>query len=174
MKRWWVLVVVAGCAASPKPQPAPLAAAAPPENVLGKLESFRAEMCACHAGDQACGSKVQRALGDFNDAHRESRVPYHEVKRIELVAGEIDRCEKRALSEDVMAVMERFRDAMCACTAGDRDCAMRVQKDMQDYAESRNDLRDMKMTDEDMKRATDIGMAMAKCSATAMGPNNTP
>ncbi len=174
MKRWWVLVVAAGCAASAKPQPAPIAAAAPPEDVLGKLESFRTEMCACHAGDHACGSKVQRALGDFNDAHRDARVPYHEIKRIELLTGEIDRCEKRALAEDVMAVMERFKDAMCACTAGDKDCAMRVQKDMQDYAEAHRDDRWDKMTDEDMKRATDLGMAMAKCSATAMGMSNTP
>ncbi len=176
MNRWWVVPVLAlaSCAGATQSQPAPVASSAPPDDVLGKLEGFRTEMCACHAGDQACGRKVQRALGDFNDAHRESSVPYHEVKRLGLIAGEIERCEKRALEEDVMAVMERFKNAMCACTAGDKACAERVQKDMQDYAEARRDEKWDKMSDEDMKRATDLGMAMAKCASAAMGMNNTP
>lgn len=171
MIRWGVMMMVlalASCAGTDKHE-APVASAAPPENVLGKLEGFRAQMCACNAGDKACASKVQRALGDFNDAHRDSTVPYHETKRIVQVGSEIERCEKRALQEDVLAVMARFRDEMCACTAGDNACAQRVSKEMQDYSEQHREVADMKISDEDMKKASDLGMAMAKCMSAAMG-----
>lgn len=163
-----VVVALAGCASTPPPA-APIASAAPAEDVVAAVEGFHRDMCACHAGDPACARKVQRALGDFNDAHRDARVPYRDVKRLAKLEKDTEACAQHATHEDLMAVMMRFKDAMCACTAGDKDCAMRVQQDMEHYAESRHDLDDMKMSDEDMKRATDIGMAMAKCSAAAMG-----
>jgi len=76
-------------------------------------------------------------------------------------------CKKKG--GDAMAKMGEFKDHMCACKEGDKDCAMKVQKEMADYAEANKDMKDQKMSDEDMKKATEIGMEMAKCSAKAMG-----
>jgi hypothetical protein len=76
-------------------------------------------------------------------------------------------CKKKG--GDAMAKMGEFKDHMCACKDGDKDCAMKVQKEMADYAEANKDMKDQKMSDEDMKKATEIGMEMAKCSAKAMG-----
>ena len=76
-------------------------------------------------------------------------------------------CKKKG--GDAMAKMGEFKDHMCACKDGDKDCAMKVQKEMADYAEANKDMKDQKMSDEDMKKAQDIGMELAKCSAKAMG-----
>ena len=76
-------------------------------------------------------------------------------------------CKKKG--GDAMAKMGEFKDHMCACKEGDKDCAMKVQKEMADYAEANKDMKDQKMSDEDMKKATEIGMEMAKCSSKAMG-----
>jgi hypothetical protein len=84
-----------------------------------------------------------------------------------LALGSFSGCKKKG--GDAMAKMGEFKDHMCACKEGDKDCAMKVQKEMADYAEANKDMKDQKMSDEDMKKATDIGMEMAKCSAKAMG-----
>ena len=84
-----------------------------------------------------------------------------------LALGSFSGCKKKG--GDAMAKMGEFKDHMCACKDGDKDCAMKVQKEMADYAEANKDMKDQKMSDEDMKKATDIGMEMAKCSAKAMG-----
>ena len=78
-------------------------------------------------------------------------------------------CKKKSGAGEAMAKMGEFKDHMCACKEGDKDCAMKVQKEMADYAEANKDMKDQKMSDEDMKKATEIGMEMAKCSAKAMG-----
>ncbi|MGE5181174.1 MAG: hypothetical protein ACM31C_03890 [Acidobacteriota bacterium] len=75
-------------------------------------------------------------------------------------------CKKKG--DDMMGKMTEFKEKMCACKAGDKDCAMKVQKEMQEYAEGHKGEQG-KMSDEDMKKATDIGMEMAKCSSKAMG-----
>jgi len=85
-----------------------------------------------------------------------------------LAVGSFSGCKKKG--GDMMGKMVEFKDHMCACKDGDKDCAMKVQKEMADYAEAHKDEKaDQKMSDEDMKKATDIGMEMAKCSAKAMG-----
>jgi len=78
-------------------------------------------------------------------------------------------CKKKGGGSDIVAKMGEFKDHMCACKEGDKDCAMKVQKEMADYAEANKDMKDQKMSDEDMKKAQDIGMELAKCSAKAMG-----
>jgi hypothetical protein len=47
-------------------------------------------------------------------------------------------CKKK--SDDAMAKMAEFKDEMCKCKEGDKDCAMKVQKEMQDYAEAHKDM----------------------------------
>jgi len=84
-----------------------------------------------------------------------------------LALGSFSGCKKKG--GDAMAKMGEFKDHMCACKEGDKDCAMKVQKEMADYAEANKDMKDQKMSDEDMKKATEIGMEMAKCSSKAMG-----
>ncbi len=181
MPRWSVVVVfaLASCAGSPKPDTPPAAPqaaapAVPDEDVVARVEGFRHDMCACHGGNAACARKVKQALGEFEESHRDARVPYRELKRLAHLASETDRCAQRALHEDIIGVMTRFKDEMCACAAGDKDCAMRVQEEMQAYAESNRDVADLKMSDDEMKQATDLGMAMAKCSAAAMGMSSSP
>jgi hypothetical protein len=125
---------------------------------LGKLVAHKAEMCACRTGDRACAERVAKGWH-----------PDREPRGSRELAAETKKCEKRAIHEDMMAAMERFKDAMCACKVGDKDCAQHVQKDMQDFAEDHRDERDLKLTDDEMKRATDLGMEMMKCSQYAMG-----
>jgi hypothetical protein len=76
--------------------------------------------------------------------------------------------DERARAEDVMATMEGFKDQMCACK--DAKCAERVSDDMTKW--SQQAARDMKdpprLTDEDTRRASDIGEAMGRCMQAAM------
>lgn len=178
MSRWWVaiaLAVVVGCTEPAKP---PVAAAAPAPapapkaddvDVLDKLHAFRSQMCGCASGDDACERKVKRAIDDFEGGHGDARVPYRQIGRVEKVKKDIAVCARRARDGDPMEAMAKFKDHMCACPAGDKDCAMAVQKEMADYAEAHKDMRDVRMTDDDMKRATELGMALGKCAAAAMG-----
>ncbi len=84
-----------------------------------------------------------------------------------LALGSVTGCKKKG--GDMMGKMAEFKDKMCACKEGDKDCAQKVQKEMQDYAEANKDQKDQKLSEEDQKKATDIGMEMMKCSQKAMG-----
>lgn len=176
MSRRWVGVafaLVVGCTEAAKPPataaPTPSAAKTDDVDVLEKLHAFRSQMCGCASNDRACEQKVKRAIDDFEGSHGDARVPYRQIGRVEKVKKDIAVCAKRAREGDPMEAIARFKDEMCACGAGDKDCVMRVQKEMTDYAEAHRDMNDIRMTDDEMKRAQDIGMAMAKCVAAAMG-----
>jgi hypothetical protein len=70
--------------------------------------------------------------------------------------------------EKAIQAMEHFRDQMCACK--DTQCAQRVSDDMakwsQDMAKRMED--PPQMSEEETKRATEIGESMGKCMQTAM------
>jgi len=125
---------------------------------LGRLIEHKVAMCECHAGDRACAERVAKSWH-----------PSREPRGSRELAAEASKCERKAAREDMMTAFARFKDAMCACKVGDKDCAMRVQKDLEKFAEDNRDLRDYKMSDDEMKRASDLGMELAKCSAAALG-----
>ena len=72
-----------------------------------------------------------------------------------------------------MAKMEQFAGQMCACK--DADCAKRVADDMTKWAQqmAQETKEPVKMTEDEMKRATEIGTRMGECMQTAMGAGPT-
>ena len=96
---------------------------------------------------------------------------------VAFALGSVSGCKKGG--GDAMAKMVEIKDHMCACKEGDKDCVAKVQKEMADYTEANKDMKEQKMSDEDLKKGTDVGMAYAKCmqkglGAPAMGGAPTP
>jgi hypothetical protein len=73
-----------------------------------------------------------------------------------------------------MKMMEQFRDDMCACK--DAACAQQVSEVMTEWSlrMSREQRKPPKMTEESVKRATEIGETMGKCMQAAMGASQPP
>jgi hypothetical protein len=72
-------------------------------------------------------------------------------------------------AEHAFAAMSKFRDQMCACT--DTACAQKVAEDMTKWGqeESKDDREPPKMSDEEVKRFTQLGEDMGHCMQKAMG-----
>lgn len=72
--------------------------------------------------------------------------------------------------DDVIGQMQRFMDQMCECPNGDASCAKAVSDRMTTWAEeqARKPETPRKLTDEEMRRATDIGTRMGECMQAAM------
>jgi hypothetical protein len=72
----------------------------------------------------------------------------------------------------VLKVMEHFRDEMCACK--DTACAQHVSDEMAKWSQeqARNSDEAPRLSDDEMKRATEIGESMGKCMQTAMSAPN--
>jgi hypothetical protein len=156
------------------------------EQAVSDLEGFRDKMCACKdkSGDRAarkiCADDVETAMktwdkGMEDKMGKDDKPPEKLMERGDKVQKELRDC-KKAIRHDAdalegeaaMAKMSEYKDKMCACKSGDKACAEAVQKDMQSYAAAHTDMATMKMSDEDMKKATNIGMELAKCSSKAM------
>src|SRR5689334_7959935 len=72
-----------------------------------------------------------------------------------------------------MAKMEEYKDFMCKCA--DRECAERVQKDMAEWTASKaNVSKNMKPSQEDLKRMTAVMKEMTDCTAKAMAADMKP
>jgi hypothetical protein len=71
--------------------------------------------------------------------------------------------------EKAIATMTRFRDDMCACK--DSACAQKVSDDMTKWGqeEMRTNREPPKLSDDDVKRFTQIGEDMGHCMQKAMG-----
>jgi hypothetical protein len=76
---------------------------------------------------------------------------------------------QRATASDTLAMFAQVRDEMCACAAGDRACATKVQQEMQAYVDEHNGMKDEAFSDSDLKKANEIAAEMTKCSASAFG-----
>ncbi len=107
------------------------------------------------------------ALDCYNKA---TSPPELRTCRGKLLADQADALQRQArlagapTGEDALAKLAELRNAMCACKAGDKDCAQKVLKELQDHAEHHKDL-----SDEEMKEATEIAADIARCSSNAMG-----
>ena len=67
-----------------------------------------------------------------------------------------------------MPKMEAFRDEMCACH--DVACVQQVSDEMVKWSqELAKTNKQPKLSDDQTKRATEIGQTMAACMTTAMG-----
>lgn len=75
-------------------------------------------------------------------------------------------------SSRVMAKMQEFTVAMCDCK--DADCAKRVSDEMTKWSqqEAQTQKEPVKMSEEDMKQATELGTRMGECMQRAMGAGN--
>lgn len=125
---------------------------------LAKLAELEAQMCACKS--KACAAHVKTAWIDYERVHPPDRAAGERGK-------EIKKCEARATRENAIAAMTRFKNEMCQCA--DNACAMKVSDEMSKWAIDNQPKSDERMSDEDMKAATELGMEMAKCMAAAMG-----
>ena len=77
--------------------------------------------------------------------------------------------------EVAMQTMARFRDEMCACT--DTPCAQRVADAMTTWSQKvATEMGDTppKLTEEENRRATELGMQMGECMQKAMGASGSP
>ena len=144
--------------------------------MMAKMSELKDRMCACQEGDRDCASKIQKEMTEYGDANKDvwknERMTDEDMKAATEIGTAMAKCTTKAMgnsASDVMARMVGFKDSMCACKEGDKDCALKVQKDMADYAEAHKEMKDQRMSDDDMKKATALGMEMAKCSAKAMG-----
>jgi hypothetical protein len=70
--------------------------------------------------------------------------------------------------EQMMQQMATLTDEMCACKPGDVACAARVQKEIADYGQDNEDMADVKMSEDDRARASQLKQRLATCAATAM------
>ncbi len=156
------------------------------EQAVSDMEGFRDKMCACKdqkdpKAQKDCADGVEKSMKDWEKGMedkfgKDDKPPEKLMERGDKVEKDMRECRKAirkageaAAGGDMIKKMGEFKDAMCACKEGDKDCASKVQKDMQDYAQANAAGMGDKMSDEDMKKATDIGMEMAKCAGKAMG-----
>jgi hypothetical protein len=88
-------------------------------------------------------------------------------------SGDVDTCIEGpgdlTRSATALKKMAEFKDQMCACK--DTACAQRVSDVMTSWAQelSKEQTEPPKMTEEDTKKATEIGEEMGKCMQKAMG-----
>jgi hypothetical protein len=136
---------------------------------VGKLADFERQMCACKTGNKACAARVKTAWVDYERVHPPQSGDRHRGEILKAA----QKCEALAMREDPMAAMRRFKDEMCGCA--DAECAKKVSDEMTTWAQEHFKDGDYeKMSEDDMKAATEIGMAMANCMSKAMGAGGTP
>ena len=71
-------------------------------------------------------------------------------------------------NERALAAMKNFEGRMCGCP--DADCAKRVSDEMTNWsqAEAQRQTEPVKLSEDEMKSAVDIGTHMAECMQRAM------
>jgi hypothetical protein len=87
-------------------------------------------------------------------------------------------CPKKSSKDSTAVAMERmreFKDRMCACKAGDKPCADKVQDELIRWStETAKTASDPERLDErTMKEMTEIGTQYAECIQIAMSPAGT-
>jgi hypothetical protein len=76
----------------------------------------------------------------------------------------------RSMIKEIMAKLERFKDDMCQCQAGDKACAEQVEQALKDYGDAmKNNAPEPKLSDADTKKLMEMMTEMAKCQQAAMG-----
>ncbi|MBA3500518.1 MAG: hypothetical protein H0T65_09105 [Deltaproteobacteria bacterium] len=140
-------------------------AAAPTVSLgVGALErefkGIKDKVCACK--DAECAQKLK---DEFKASPRRKQVK-KEIKalsekdqaKLEMIEDEIKACEKKLGGDDQLEAMEQFRDKICGCP--DKTCADKVTQEMTVWGNSN---KDAKLSEEDMKKASEIGEEMGKC-----------
>jgi hypothetical protein len=97
------------------------------------------------------------------------------MRNLIIVAGlvlALNACSK-SKTDQALSESEGFKDRMCACKDGDKDCGEKVRTE---YREWRKGMREKmskdeanKMSDETKQKAKETAMAMMECEARVMG-----
>ena len=127
-----------------------------------ELGAVRDKVCACK--DAACAEKLKE---EFKESPRRKEIK-KEIKalsdgdkqKIDAIEDEIKACESKLEGGDQIAAMTQFKDKICACN--DKACADKVTQEMSVWGNSH---QDSKLSQEDMKRAAEIGDEIGKCIA---------
>jgi len=150
------------------------------------MRHFRDAMCGCD--DAICAKRVSEDMRDWSvrtAAHRKAPLSYSDAESREAleIGDSMGKCMQVATGvpslpeptspgvAEAMATMSRFKDEMCACK--DTSCAQKVSDEMAKWsqAQAKRTTPPPKMTDEAVKRATELGEAMGTCMQRAMsGP----
>ncbi len=144
---------------------------------LDKMSSFKDQACACK--DKACIDKVQGDMIKWASEQKdmENMKPTEAQKKrgkeitdaMEACTTKIEEAEGGAKAKEAMTKMTAYADQMCACK--DTACATKVSDEMTAWSKemASSGTSAPKMSEEDTKKATEIGMRMAECMQTAMG-----
>jgi len=188
MRIAWIAVVIA-CGGSssapvapPPATPAPVVApkpADPIDQALVEMEGFRDKMCACR--DQPCSDKVEadrKAWGEaMRERFRDSKLQPtdDQDKRGNTAERAYRDCRKKLAGPgtsiaEALVKMAEFKDKMCVCK--DKGCADGVVDEMTKWSQevaARAD-RDTKVSEDDVKKMTEITEAFTKCATKLLSP----
>jgi hypothetical protein len=137
---------------------------------FAKMASFRDQMCACTTS--ACASQVSDEMTKWSQAQgtKALKMTDEDTRRATAIGVEMGKCmQKTSSAKDAIAKMGEFKDKMCACS--DTACAQNVSDEMAKWSQqmAKYPGGSPKMTDEETKRATQIGEDMGRCMQKAMG-----
>ena len=154
---------------------------------LAWLRHFRDNMCAC--GDATCTKRVSDDMSDWSlRASKRRKTPLRytdaETRAATQIGDSMGKCMQVATgvahlpeptspgASEALETMTHFKDEMCACK--DTGCAQKVSDEMATWSQDQakqHAKEPPKMSDDEIKRATDLGEAMGKCMQRAMtGP----
>jgi hypothetical protein len=184
----WKAVQATDCAKAGTPAegtpvpPAPTKSAEPVDIAIAGLADWKAKMCDC--SDKACADKTHEdykkwendTLEPMFKGIKESDLPKDKMEKAEKLDDERKAC-RRSLADaagsasmaEAMAKMSEFKNMMCSCK--DADCAKKVSDEMTRWSQEQAGKMNSppKMSEADMKKATEIGTAMGECMQKAMG-----
>jgi len=184
--------LLVGCGGSKdnvaKPETAPKSNTAAPESkepidvAIRGLTEWKTKMCACT--DAACADKTHEEYKAwendtlepmFKDTKLEE-LPKDKVEVAERLEDERKTCRRKfreaSAAERTAAAMAKFsefKDMMCACKTA--DCAKKVSDEMTTWSqeEASKGGAPAKMSEDDIKKATELGTMMGECMQKAMG-----
>ena len=166
-----LLIALFGCSGSPAPAPRNAAPAPAQPDCAGAVSALPEQArggAETRCKEDAWTAAATSCLANAANAEARGTCMYNHFTRAQQ-----DRFDEVAGGfHEAMAAMTEFRNQMCACK--DAKCAEKVSNGMVEYAKAHaNDNYD-KMTEAQLKRATEIGTAMSECMTKAMGMGGTP
>ena len=133
-----------------------------------ELKGMKDKVCAC--ADAKCAEKLK---DDFKESPRRKEIKKQmkalsekDKEKIDAIEDEIKACESKLSGGEQLATMIEFKDKICACT--NKECADKVTQEMTVWGKSHVD---SKLSEGDMKKASEIGEAMGKCIAKLYSDN---
>lgn len=127
-----------------------------------ELTAMKEKVCKCEKAE--CASKLKEEFKDgprYEEIDKQiDKLSDEDRKKIDAIEDEIKACERKLEGGEQLAAFESFKNKICSCV--DKACVDKVSQEMTVYAKTHSS---DKLSDEDMKKGTAIGEAMAKCMA---------